>query len=413
MKRVLFALFVLVAGCADLPADGELRCNPNPMRQCPSGYHCSSGFCYAGPTDMAAGNTDDHDMAVSSQPGADMVSCGAAGETCCGGSTCSRANLSCTADNLCRASDVWAVGNGTATFHWDGLMWTKTALAVPSGMADVSLESVWGTSPGDVWAVGFSSTGHSDGIREGVVYRFNGQSWKLCASPDPCASPTKTALGYIFGSGPNDVWVIGANSSTDVYNWNGVAWSLKASGIGAGTSFRGAWCAKKNDCWAVGSDAPSGTFVAQAYRWDGAMWTRANSISTQGDLSAVYGFASDDVWAVGRDGAYKSLLIHFNGVEWSSNVALTNGKPLSAIWGTSPSDIWAVGSDDYAAHKDATGWSSKPLGLSVLRLNAVWGSTPNDFWIASDDLMLHWDGTSLKTTQPDGATYTKAVWGSR
>ncbi len=57
-------------------------------------------------------------------------------------------------------SDVFAVGNGGAILHYDGIGWTQT----DSGK-DTVLTSVWGSSETDVFAVG----------HDGVILRFNGE----------------------------------------------------------------------------------------------------------------------------------------------------------------------------------------------------------------------------------------------
>jgi hypothetical protein len=58
-------------------------------------------------------------------------------------------------------SDIWAVGDGGATQHWNGSAWTSVA----SGTTR-SLRGVWGSGPDDVWAVGYG----------GTIGRWNGAS---------------------------------------------------------------------------------------------------------------------------------------------------------------------------------------------------------------------------------------------
>jgi hypothetical protein len=44
---------------------------------------------------------------------------------------------------------VWAAGDGGTVLHWNGSAWSSVA----SGMTG-AFNGIWGTSAGDVWAVG-------------------------------------------------------------------------------------------------------------------------------------------------------------------------------------------------------------------------------------------------------------------
>jgi hypothetical protein len=48
--------------------------------------------------------------------------------------------------------DIWAVGSGDI-LHWNGADWSAST----SG-ASLNLLGVWGSGPGDVWAVGYAGT---------------------------------------------------------------------------------------------------------------------------------------------------------------------------------------------------------------------------------------------------------------
>ena len=61
----------------------------------------------------------------------------------------------------------------------------------------MGFQAVWGSSDTDVWAVG-------DG---GTAVHFDGQAWTLVA-----IGATEN-LTSVHGTGPNDVWVMGADGS--------------------------------------------------------------------------------------------------------------------------------------------------------------------------------------------------------
>ena len=99
-------------------------------------------------------------------------------------------------------SDLWAVGAGGATLHFDGTRWS----AIESGTA-ADLASVFAIHTDDVWAVGrVPGTG-------GVIRHWDGTRW----------SAGREGWGgdrwLVWASGPNDVWVDG------VLHWDGQTWS--------------------------------------------------------------------------------------------------------------------------------------------------------------------------------------------
>ncbi|MBN9161526.1 MAG: hypothetical protein J0I07_11215, partial [Myxococcales bacterium] len=61
------------------------------------------------------------------------------------------------------------------------------------------LHAVWGTGPNDVWAVG----------AEGTILHFDGVAWTV--SSTGLGSGQEVNLTGIWGSGPNDVWAVGGN----------------------------------------------------------------------------------------------------------------------------------------------------------------------------------------------------------
>ncbi|HNN95425.1 MAG TPA: hypothetical protein PKI03_24275, partial [Pseudomonadota bacterium] len=89
------------------------------------------------------------------------------------------------------ANDVWAVGSGSATLHWDGTAWRRIG---NPGTSD-TLQAVWGTASNNVYAVGDN----------GLCLRWNGSAWRRIDLP----TPTGVGLNDIWGSAANDLWVVG------------------------------------------------------------------------------------------------------------------------------------------------------------------------------------------------------------
>jgi len=66
----------------------------------------------------------------------------------------------------------------------------------------------------------------------------------------------------------------------------------------------------------------------------------------------IWGASEDDIWAVGVDrgpnaAAGSALIYHYDGQSWTRaaapGVITPSTPPLSAIWGTAHNNVWAVG----------------------------------------------------------------------
>lgn len=92
------------------------------------------------------------------------------------------------------AGDVWAVGSlGTIRHYTAG----AARWAVTPSPTGVDLHSVWGSSASDVWAVG----------DDGTILHYDGTTWSTSTAAFPLGP--KPNLNGVWGSGPNDVWVVG------------------------------------------------------------------------------------------------------------------------------------------------------------------------------------------------------------
>ncbi len=147
-------------------------------------------------------------------------------------------------------NDVWAVGGGDGlyysnvstrgkTYHstsvdGSGLpVWTEV-----DSQSVALLFAVWGSAPGDVWAVGNEGT-----IRHWVT---GAKRWEIVPSP------TTENLRAIWGSGPNDIWVVGEYAT--ILHYDGKSWELATSAlaVGAKPNLNGVWGSGADDVWAVG-----------------------------------------------------------------------------------------------------------------------------------------------------------------
>jgi hypothetical protein len=150
---------------------------------------------------------------------------------------------------------TWVVGESPAiAAFWDGRHWHKTATPNPAGgeHAYNALIAVDGTSPRDVWAVGYFddpdlTTGNSVTPQQGsLIVHWNGRRWTVVPTPrgPDCTPNMDTCYGGDHLTGvtaiaSDNAWVVGerlhfwwdngvgkATSLPLVEHWDGHRWSV-------------------------------------------------------------------------------------------------------------------------------------------------------------------------------------------
>jgi hypothetical protein len=167
--------------------------------------------------------------------------------------------------------------------------------------------------------------------------------------------------------------------------------------------------------------------IGVLYHYDGNRWTEIHLHVSEGgnisggfQLESIYGFGSNNVWAVGMKGfdnptpppsiLDSSFIIHYDGASWTE-AAIERGRGLAVVWGISSSDIWAGGGEASAGHGtlyhyDGAAWSKLPFDTSVfvddmagfgsndVYATCVKNTVPPDsgrIYLAS---LRHWDGSA-------------------
>lgn len=266
--------------------------------------------------------------------------------------------------------DVWAVGSGF-NYHWNGTSWSPTTIQSKNGNYVVNTYAVWGSSSTDVWEAGIST-----GLE---LKHWDGSKWT-----DYPPNDVAYVLG-LWGSSSNNIWGVGAAPGSAAYHWDGTAWTFQAIDTSPNDvgNTRAVWGSSANDVWAAGVvSISSGPSVAAMFRWDGSRWTSV-SINLQEPLNGIWGSSSTDVWTVGNDG----LIAHWDGSSWTSYSSGTT-QTLNAVWGSGANDVWAVGNGGTVVHWNGTAWTQVSVSTTNTLLG-VWGSGPGDVWVVGDEVMLH------------------------
>jgi hypothetical protein len=174
------------------------------------------------------------------------------------------------------------------------------------------------------------------------------------------------------------------------------------------------WGSGPTDVFAVGADGAGDN--VNLLHYDGSMWTdwsdRAMPFATS--LSGVWGFSSTNVYAVGIQKGVGGKVLHYDGATWS-DAGLVTTEQLHAVWGSSPTDVFVVGTHGAIFHYNGTAWTPMfvPVGLTT-PTDDTWvdihGTGPNDVYVAGSRTLMRYDGKSWAPVQRLAPTSIEALW---
>ncbi|MEO8700643.1 MAG: hypothetical protein ABI867_11395 [Kofleriaceae bacterium] len=268
-----------------------------------------------------------------------------------------------------------------------------------------------------------SSAAGSDAAADDAAVPDDGMS--SCPSGQWCteAAPVSGVLLHaVWAVDPGVVFAVGSGGV--ILRRQNNAWTHMTSTTTA--NLTGVWAASATDAWAVGE---AGTIL----RYNGSVWSPQAGLS--GDLGAVLGFATDDVYITGL-----GSVAHWNGATFTTQAI--PGAPF-ALTGVAANDVWVTGEDSRVSHFTDTwttgispGAGNTYFTIHQVAANDVWVSNVTagsetlrfdgkswiahtagagtvfqgfrsisaaDIWAAGGSEVGHWDGTAWTTEQPAGA----------
>jgi len=261
--------------------------------------------------------------------------------------------------------------------------YTPLAWSAMTSDTTVQLNSVWGSSSSNVFAVGASGT---------ILY-YNGNAWSKMTSGITSLFPP--SLNGVWGTGANDVFAVGDSGTIRYYNGN--AWSKMTSG----TIFQlnGVWGLSSSNVFAVGA-------LGTIRKYNGTSWSGSSS-GTLWQLNSVWGSSSSNVFAVGALGTIRK----YDGTSWSGSSSGTLWQ-LNSVWGSSASNVFAVGNSGTIRKYNGTSWSGMTSGTTK-NLYGVWGTGANDVFAVGDSgTVLHYNGIAWSTMNSSVTTALYGIWGS-
>lgn len=177
--------------------------------------------------------------------------------------------------------DVFVVGYEGVVLHYDGAAWTL--MDTPT---DQDLWGIWGAAPDDLWAVG--GTARDPSVGQPTLLHYDGASWTEATVP-ALTPPDVTALFKIWGSSASDVYAVGVGGA--VIHYDGTAWTELA--VGARGGFSAVWGTGPDNVVIVG-----GQTSPHLSHWDGTEWRSValtglpgvSGVWTRGSIAHICGF---------------------------------------------------------------------------------------------------------------------------
>ena len=223
---------------------------------------------------------------------------------------------------------VHVLPNGTPVMACnDGMiMWRQGGeWRTRSTPTDQDLWGVWGESLDNLWAVGGS--GRETG--EAVIVRNESGAWEKVDVPS-LERPGVRAFFKVWGTSPENLYIVGQNGV--MLHWDGS--SLEETGVGVSVDLISLWGTGPDDITVVGGR--SNGVVAH---WDGNDW-RSKSLAPTPGLNGVWMDEPGEAWAVGVSGT--AVNIDTETLEATVRTTPTNLE-LHGAWGLSDEMVWAVG----------------------------------------------------------------------
>lgn len=215
--------------------------------------------------------------------------------------------------------DVWMVGEKGRITHWDGKAFREDVSGVT-----VTLFGLWASSPTDAWAVG-GTPGAGKGAPNDVVLHWDGKAW----SPETLPAQLGAALFKVWGSGPDDVYVVGEGAT--VWHRKGGAWKQEQAATAKGTLLTVSGCSP-SEVYAVGEN--------NVVRSDGTAWTALTPKLTS-RVNGVACNAPGQIVLVGSGGLKQRLV---DGA-WIDEFTKPPYADLHGAWADGQGSFWAAGGD--------------------------------------------------------------------
>lgn len=199
----------------------------------------------------------------------------------------------------------------------------------------------------------------------------------------------------VWASGDDNVWGLNGPS---LWHWDGSTITMTPTACGLDSPV---------GLWGSGGELWAATQGGSVWHRDrNGVW-REQALTKDGQLTAIAGLASDDIWVAGTGG----LLAHWNGTNWSAQRMSASGDKVPDMLGLWAGDgeVWAVGTvgGDQLADGPGVVFRLRNRWERVLEqrglLESVWG------W-RRDDVIVGGSGPQYDVWAPHLQRFDGAAW---
>jgi hypothetical protein len=186
----------------------------------------------------------------------------------------------------------------------------------------------------------------------------------------------------IWGTGPTDIWAVGADGAAA--HFNGQGWVTMSTG--AHTTLRAVWAAGPRDVWVVGDEG-------LILHLSGTAWSYVRP-PVRRDFVAISGCGANDIWVVGQseDESQPTALLHYDGQAWTSQPAPVSFR--SAGIAVSCPEVLIAGATFFDPRPD----QRRLAGVLMRRAGGAW-------------TLSGWNGRAITDPQVGGASWTSVSAG--
>lgn len=218
------------------------------------------------------------------------------------------------------------------------------------------------------------------------------------------------ALSSVWGSGPNDVFMVGGtDDQAEIYHSSDGS-TFDAMTVPAVPFLVWAFGFGPQDVYAVGVD---GTFL----HYDGT-WSEIDS-GTDEDLWGIWGTSSSDMYIVGGSvSAGDPVILHYDGQQLAPETLDAAQNPLGAhalfkVFGVG-GKLFAVGQFGLIVERVGSSWQRVSAGAAADDdFVSLWGTRADHIVVVggrNTARVAVYDGTGFTTTKPEGVFGLNAVF---
>ncbi len=223
------------------------------------------------------------------------------------------------------------------------------------------------------------------------------------------------SLTSIWGSSPNDVWIVGdaATYVNKIWHYDGTKWkNYLLDQYAEPISVHGI---SSSEIWMV-------TTESDVWKYDGIKWSKFTTIVPDGYkrilFEDIYGYRNN-LYAVGiaekQDGDYTGVIVHYNGSKWEVLNTYKIKEYFVRVKFLERGDILIYSQNYLEPHEPSRLYKYKDGSLTLLRksnLGIFCEILNNGIYISTDKKIYEYkDGSLVETINLTDTKYIGGLWG--